>query len=359
MSQDQASRGPSPARRWPWLIYLLLFFAPWRSGLPSLPILLATGAGLALFLFLFLSAPRAGEKRLLPTAAAILVIAGALAFSGGIWTVIAIYAAALAGELRPFRKACIVVVVFALLVAAFAFVIRQPITYWDLGVFMMLAAGFGAASRVRLEDQTRALAEARGEVRRLAEVAERERIGRDLHDLLGRSLTLIALKADLAARLIRRDADAAERETQEIATAARSALGEVRAAVQGMRDVSLSDEVEVSRAALATAGVGCEVTGDAAGVPVSARAVLAMALREAVTNVIRHAGADLCTIAIEADKDRVRLSVKDNGDGRGLAEGGGLSGMRDRLRAAGGLLDIDAGEQGTRVTAVLPLGSVA
>jgi len=191
-------------------------------------------------------------------------------------------------------------------------------------------------------------------VRRLAGTAERERIARDLHDVVGRTLTLIALKSDLAVRLVTRDAAAAEAEMRAVADAARAGLSDVRAALDGQAGGSLAQEAKASSAALEAAGVALRVLGDPAEVPPDAGAVLAMTLREAVTNVIRHAAATTCTIEVVSADGGAQLTVADNGRGGSFREGNGLTGMRQRLAAAGGTLSVRSDRGGTQLVAGLP-----
>nr|WP_248284276.1 sensor histidine kinase [Qipengyuania pacifica] len=219
----------------------------------------------------------------------------------------------------------------------------------------------GAAniSRAALEDKNQALAESRDEVRQLAAAAERERIGRDLHDLLGRTLTLIAIKADLAAKLSDRDSDEARKEMREIAAAARQGLADVRSAVNGMTGATLSRELATSQAALSVAGIRCKIEGDADRIDPGSSAVLAMALREAITNVIRHSGASLCEIILKQQPGGLEMTVSDNGHGEAVRAGGGISGLRSRLGAAGGDLAVRGTSEGTRLVARLPQGAAA
>ena len=139
-----------------------------------------------------------------------------------------------------------------------------------------------------------------------------------------------------------------------VGEAARAGLADVRAALAGQPGGSLAHETAASIDALGIAGVRADVAGDPAAVPDNAGAILAMTLREAVTNVIRHAGATHCAITIERIADAARLVVADNGNGGVLREGNGLTGMRERLAAAGGTLAIAAGAPGTRLVANVP-----
>ncbi len=219
---------------------------------------------------------------------------------------------------------------------------------------LIVMTGLSTVSRESLYEHNRALAEAQDEVRRLSRTAERERIARDLHDLIGRSLTLVALKADLAARLIATEPARAAAEMRGVAEVAREGLAEVRASLAGMAGGSLGREADASRAALAAAGIDATLEGDPDTIPPEAGAVLAMTLREAVTNVIRHAGATQCRLSIAAANGVARLAVVDDGRGGSFLEGFGLAGMRQRLTAAGGTLTLGPAHPGTRIEATVP-----
>lgn len=363
---DTSARPGGRVMRWEaidhpviWLAYLPLFFIPWAIKLPSPPQMIAAGVGLAVFLGVYFLSLKAAGWRLIALAVTALLLSFALAFTNSNWTVVAVYAAAMIAELRPAWRASLGVGAFAAASAALALLTKQPAIYWVLGVFLMIMVGIGNISRAALQDKNAALAAAQSEVRHFAAAAERERIGRDLHDLLGRTLTLIALKADLAARLSGSDAEKAAAEMRDVAAAAREGLAEVRAAVSGMTGASLAREIAASHTALAAAGIACEVEGDAQSIDPGTSAVLAMALREAVTNVIRHSGARTCRIALIQQATGLELTISDDGDGQAVRPGGGLAGLTARLSAAGGELAVEGDRQGTRLTARVPQEALA
>ena len=195
------------------------------------------------------------------------------------------------------------------------------------------------------------------EVRRLAALAERERIGRDLHDLLGHTLSLVAIKSELARRLALEDPPRAQREMAEVERVARHALGEVRAAVTGMRRSDLASELASARLMLEASGVRFEGELPAGlALPPSIEAPLALVLREAVTNIHRHARASTASVGFDMGKERFDMQISDNGRGGVAAHGNGISGMRERVRALGGFLEIDSPPaRGTRLRASVPL----
>jgi two-component system sensor histidine kinase DesK len=179
--------------------------------------------------------------------------------------------------------------------------------------------------------------------RDLAIVEERERVARDVHDVLGHSLTVVTVKAELAERLVDLDPARAKEELAEIQALSRQALAEIRATVGGLRVARLGDELASARTALAGAGIEGHVPDDPSAVDPRHRTVLAWVLREAVTNVVRHSDADNCWVELATN----RLTVRD--DGRGLGgrpEGNGIRGLRERVGAAGGRLSLETGPEG-------------
>jgi two-component system sensor histidine kinase DesK len=211
----------------------------------------------------------------------------------------------------------------------------------------------------RLMELVRELDAARAQVAELAAREERLRISRDLHDLLGHNLSVIALKSQLARRLLGRDQAAAEGEVHDIESVARTSLQEARAAVLGLRSASLASELERAREALAAAGIEAEVRGPS---PLTANAetLLGFAAREAVTNVIRHSGASRCEIAVRQVKDVAELEVRDDGLGaESLEEAGtGLRGLAERMAEAGGTLEAGPLKGGGfRLVARVPLAA--
>ena len=190
----------------------------------------------------------------------------------------------------------------------------------------------------------------------LAAVAERERIARDLHDVLGHTLSVIVLKAELAGRLIVLDPQRAANEIGDVERAARSALAEVREAIGGYRARGLVAEIEAARRTLDAAGVRlkCDTMPSSnTGLRVHEETVLTLALREAVTNIVRHARATTCTLQFQIEDNQHRLSVEDDGQHAVLREGNGLRGMRERVEALGGRVSLDR-SSGTRLLITLP-----
>jgi two-component system, NarL family, sensor histidine kinase DesK len=201
------------------------------------------------------------------------------------------------------------------------------------------------------------LERANSEIERLSQEAERERIARDLHDLLGHTLTVIAVKLDLARRLLSRDSDRARNEIVEAEQTARNALAEVREAVSGYRAEGLNAEISRARRSLLSADV--QLTTALAPVYLSSRQVnvLCLALREAVTNIVRHAHATVCRVALVEKDGTIHFTVEDNGLGGQIREGNGLRGMRERLQSIAGTMKLTGSANGgTSLEITLPAG---
>jgi two-component system, NarL family, sensor histidine kinase DesK len=202
------------------------------------------------------------------------------------------------------------------------------------------------------------LERANSEIERLSQEAERERIARDLHDLLGHTLTAITVKLDLARRLLSHDSDRARNEIVEAEQTARNALAEVREAVSGYRAEGLDAEIGRARRSLLSADVKLTTTLAPVNLSSHQANVLCLALREAVTNIVRHAHASVCHVAL-LEKDRtIHFTIEDNGLGGRICEGNGLRGMRERLQSMAGTVKVaGSANGGTSLELTLPLAT--
>jgi two-component system sensor histidine kinase DesK len=200
----------------------------------------------------------------------------------------------------------------------------------------------------------RKLLRAQEEIEHLAKIAERERIARDLHDVLGHTLSVIVLKSELASKLVEIDPARAKAEMADVEQTARTALSEVRQAIGGYRSNGLAAELAQARATLETAGITVECEQVPIAMPATQESVLSLAVREAVTNVVRHAQAARCRLELKTTDGICRLSIQDDGLGGFQPEGNGLAGMRQRVEALGGTLQRET-RGGTRLQITLPL----
>jgi two-component system sensor histidine kinase DesK len=263
-------------------------------------------------------------------------------------------------NLRRGALACIVRMLFPLV----PLIVTAIALEWPWGVMATMVAiclFVGLSSLMGQISVRKNLAERMSmrEVRRLAASAERERIGRDLHDLLGHTLSLITLKLELSRKLFDHDAEAAKSELAEAEQVARKALAEVRAAVTGIRATGFAGELASAGLLLRASGV----TLTAADMPLLPAAVddtLALALREAVTNIHRHAYASHARVDVKLTDSHVHMRVRDDGRGGVDAHGNGLNGMRERVEGLGGTLAIDSGrDHGTDLRIAIPLPAAA
>ncbi|MGI4828000.1 MAG: sensor histidine kinase [Janthinobacterium lividum] len=351
-----------------WLAYLVFFVIEpleRRSAVYWAENLAIMGVFLAMYIaFLFVKTTKAG---LCLVAAMIVLGVVTLPFNGGATSFI-IYAAALA-PYAVISGPWVVAIVLgdALLVGFEEWHLRFSPVAIAINVFFTVVVGgtnFMFAQKQRADCKLRMKQE---EIEALAAVAERERIARDLHDVLGHTLSVIVLKSELAGRLLERDLAAAEGgvatslsrarvEIGDVERTARTALAEVREAIGGYRARGLGAEIEAARETLATAGVTLHTEGDLSHTPLTAaeETVLALALREAVTNIVRHAQATACRLTIVVQQGVHRLSIEDDGHHATAREGNGLRGMRERVESLGGQLSLTR-ERGTQLLIELPL----
>jgi two-component system, NarL family, sensor histidine kinase DesK len=360
------SRSPdNDAPGWPpyvWLLYLGFLFMPltWRQ--PGWGWLAATLASLAVFFGLYLH--HLGN-RWHPSIALVIAVAALcyaleplnpfadtyLAYAG------AFAPLALPGLVRPLLLTAALLAVLAVEVL----LLGQPPVIVAISSLLAVACCLGNAFARDNRRRNFALRLSQEEVRRLAAVAERERIGRDLHDLLGHTLSLVAIKGELAGKLVTRDPAAAAREIGEVTQIARDALNQVRTAVTGIRSAQLAGELASARTLLESCGIELTCRQEARELPPGVETALALIVREAATNIQRHAGAtraeiEISTRAAVPQGAAVTLRVSDNGRGGIAARGNGLAGIGERVRSLGGTLEIDSpAGAGTVLRALLPL----
>ncbi|MFJ6212821.1 sensor histidine kinase [Streptomyces sp. NPDC092296] len=367
-----------------WMVYLAYPIGNLTSGRHGTTATVLGGVGLAVFLGCYIGLVIVrnfgGDRWRLTLWPVVVMLAIAIATSFGLgqeWLTLFAYASVTLGVVLPSRYALGGVVGITALTAAVALAVHADA---DTLPSVLLPAFLGGAAMTglqRLVRTMRELREAREAVAHLAAADERLRLARDLHDLLGHSLSLITLKSELAGRFLEQDRyDDARQQVADIERVGRQSLVDVREAVGGYRQPRLAVELAAARTALTAAGVAVEVRGAAVdglpGLGPDEEGALGWALREAVTNVVRHAeGATRCTVALDADWSdeghHAVLEVTDNGSGRtartrtpGIG-GHGLAGLGERLALAGGRLETGPAPRGKgfRLRAAVPLRTTA
>jgi two-component system sensor histidine kinase DesK len=343
-----------------WVCYLGFFFVQPAVEHVSLNKWLWDGVGGAIFLVLYwgiflLEKPRG----LVHVAGIVLLGILFLPFNAGACTFFIFAASLLPFSVPTQRQALIGLGIIAAIGGTEGLLLHTSV--WELfwaAIFPLFIGGSNIffAERNRMNSQLR---KANEEIENLAKVAERERIARDLHDVLGHTLSVITLKSELAGKLVDRDPQRAEKEIREVEQISRQALSDVRDAIRGYRSQGLVAELAQAKTTLETAGL--TVQCDAATtvkLPAVQESVLSLAVREAVTNVVRHAQARTCRMRLEQQNGSCKFEIHDDGCGSSNGEGNGLRGMRERVEMLGGTLDRST-EAGTTITITLPLKEVA
>ncbi|HET9283673.1 MAG TPA: sensor histidine kinase [Candidatus Angelobacter sp.] len=337
-----------------WLIYL--------TGIPAYAYLARetprfwaiTIVEMVVFLALYFRGYWVKGKPLLWIVAAITLIGIIAAPTNSSASVYFIYAASFVAYTGEAGFAIRILPVILAVIGVETWIFHLPLYFWvPAVVFSIMIGGVNIFYRQRDRDNKKLLM-AQEEVEHLAKVAERERIARDLHDVLGHTLSVIVLKSELAAKLAEKDPARAASEIKEVERISREALAQVRNTVRGYQALSLQAEAEQAAATLQAAGMKVACDFAPAQLPPTHEGVLALALREAVTNVIRHSQAKSCDLRLRPVEGGCELVVKDDGCGSMSPEGAGLTGMRYRVEALGGKLQRDI-KPGTRLVITLPV----
>jgi two-component system sensor histidine kinase DesK len=353
---------PSFARWLPfvWFVWLVWLFGPLMFGDRGMEHWLwPTLASLPAFVVLYGVAKVMSRRHAFWFALAI----GALAMLISPWNAFAmtylIYACVVAADWGETRRSVGLIVALLLAYTAEWITLQLPWAFLTIvWLNCLIVAGMSLYGRIQRERRAE-LRLSMDEVRRLAASAERERIGRDLHDLLGHTLSMVALKSELAGRLIHRDPNAAHREMVDVARVSREALSQVRSAVSGIRAAAMAAELASARLLLEAAGVQMEYWHDPQALPGDVETCLALVVREAVTNIQRHARANRVEVTVIVGVDRVVMRIRDDGRGGVNERGNGLTGMRERIVAHGGELWIESPRgKGTGIEIRLPLARI-
>lgn len=373
-----------------WILWLPLFIPSLVSLAQSHPSparlsisILGAIAFFALYLWMSWQAARtlaAPAPRTFPTgvslwAPVVALVALGIGFTlidGYSWGTLLIYTSSGVSGWLPGRKAVPVVFGLVLFIAVILGIkghiaeAISPMGFVGIVGAIVIAFGWSIANSQRLRIAREEMAQA------AAINEERLRIARDLHDLLGHNLSLIALKSELARRLVDVAPDRAASELSDIEVVARKALREVREAVASYRQPTLAGELQGAREMLAAAGIGFRYEGETnatpmtSGLPPEVESMLSWAVREGVTNVIRHSGAHQCTIRVSREPSDIRIEVIDDGHGSLVtdtgdsvdvgASGNGLRGLAERVAALGGSMEAgQAGNGGFRLSVAAPL----
>jgi two-component system sensor histidine kinase DesK len=348
------------AHAWPrfiWLMYLVFLFLPALFPHQRAGWLRETLATLPVFCALYYWSTHSSRRGAVCALIGIALLDYLLTPVNPFANTYLVYTAALLpfaipGFLRPLLLTLGLIAVHVVEV----FILGVPPIGAAFAALLAMGCCLGNSAMVESRLKSEALLISNQELHRLAAIAERERIGRDLHDLLGHTLSLIAIKSELAGKLMARDREQAAREVAEVTGIARDALRQVRVAVTGMRAAALEAEFSSARALLEPSGVTVSFQRDLTELPPEIETALAMIVREATTNIQRHAEAGKARMEVRARPGEVVLTVSDDGRGGITRHGTGLTGIGERVRSLGGTLTIDSPPgRGTVLRARFPL----
>ncbi len=337
------------------LIYLAFLFLPWLFYPPRVIDVVVALLAVAIYLPLHFQALKTENPNRLYFIAAIATLGVAMApFQNG-YSVFHIYAVAAAGYLQPLRVSRITLGVCILAFAGSGLLFDRYTLEIVVGMVISIIVWTSTLADAQLHAVHEQAERERTLDSQQASIVERERIARDLHDLLGHTLTLVSLKADLAGRLIDTDPASARSAIEDIQSSSRQALADVRATLRGV--VATSSEQEIANAidALNAADIKLTTEGYLPGLSPEADSAIGLTIREAITNIVRHSSATAVTISF--DSNRPGVTITDNGDALAVNEGNGLSGLRRRLEALGGILSVGKnrlGDSGIKIQATLP-----
>jgi len=337
-----------------WLIYSL----PFLVSSVMAPIEPWTKAGLlvlyAAFLMLYLGGHLMHGPRILWIVAGLDVIAIIGSLQNPAAASFFIYGSALIARGFPQRQAMRALAAQLLIGTIAASALNMQWWYYMMSVIISALIGAVTIQAAAKAAGDAKLRMAQEEIERIAKLAERERIARDLHDLLGHTLSVVVLKSELAQKLLSRDPSRASQEIAEVERIARQGLAEVREAITGYRATGLAAEMEHVRETLVAAGIDATIEARPVSLAPAQETAFSLALREAVTNVIRHSAAKQCHIRFYAQDGSALMEVQDDGRGSNAPFGNGLNGMRERIQALGGAL-LRETDRGTRLTISVPL----
>ncbi|MBL4853185.1 hypothetical protein JYT93_00560 [bacterium AH-315-J19] len=323
-----------------YLVYLLFYVVPWFFQAPTLTDIIVFVVALLFFLPLhFIAFNKPSSKFvgvIIMTQAIGLIIAPFHGMAG----VFHIYASVQAGFQRPVKRAGILIALLALSFLLLSLFIRE--SWFEIAMVLFIGAVIGISCMASAEEMEHLEYLERTSVldKQRAALEERERIAADLHDLLGHTLTMVALKSEVADKFLDTDIERARLEIREIRNEARAALSDVRQAVSGMSATTIKAEVERAKQALQAAGIDFKITGKLPDVNTHQDKVLGLAIREAVTNIVRHSKAQNAVLTFVQGENGLDISIKDDGIGGNFTPGAGLTGLRRRIESLGGHVEI-------------------
>lgn len=327
-----------------WLCYLLIFFFNFIFMPPSTEVVIATCIAIPIFLVVYFSAFHRGQTGLLFHIFLIYLIGAVMAHFHFGASVFFVYAASFCAALNSVKKGILVITILISLIVLQAAVFDfQPYFYLP-AIFFSLIIGLSNIYMSEIGRKNKVIKQSQQDIKHIAAQAERERIARDLHDIIGHTFSLISKKSELAAKLIDQSPERAKQEISDIERESKQALAQVREAVSGYRKTDFFSELSAAKALCRAAEIKLESHID----PLASELVetrrlnqpIGYILREAITNIVKHSSADTCYVTIALNSNRLKLTIMDNGKGEKLANGNGLNGIKERVNSLSGTFAI-------------------
>ena len=338
-----------------WLVFLAFFYIQPVMEHPSWRSLMTANAIVAVFLVLYFSVfwVRAPFTYLLLVCMAAMGL-GLANINQGSSVFIIFTSSFIPWVTGTAKRALIALSMLVTAIALHVALFHPPPGFWVTSLVVTLGVGL---SNIHFADKNRddhKLRMAQSEIEHLAKVAERERIARDLHDVLGHTLSVIIVKSTLAGKLLEKYPEKARSEIADIEKVSREAMADIRNTLRGYSTYKLSEEIQRAQSTLSCAGVTLQAETAEIKMTPAQESVIALIMREAVTNVVRHSQAKNCKLRLAASNGDCVFEIQDDGRGGSLLEGNGLRGMRERVEALGGTITRDM-SAGTRLTFEFPL----
>jgi two-component system sensor histidine kinase DesK len=313
-------------------------------------------AGLITFLVLYFRAFSVQQHELALYIAAICLIGVGLSevtFGANIFFV---YAAAFCGEFYNKRKAFLSLILVLVFTAFYAVITDKSSYFWIPAIFMSITLGLLNIHHSEVLKKNKALKQSQQETKQLAKIAERERISRDLHDLLGHSLSVITLKSELAGKMIDKgiSLDKIKAEIKAVEQLSQKTLAQVRDAVKGYNVATINGEILQVKVATEAANIELIASIEVESLPLNVESELALIIREAITNVIRHAETEKVWIVLKNVTTHLILTISDQGQITTNKEQSGMQNMRTRIAHLGGKMEVE-NTPNTQLTFTLPI----
>ncbi|MGQ8364158.1 histidine kinase [Glaciecola sp. 1036] len=324
-----------------WLLYLALYYFNFFFKLPSPPELILSILATLVFLVLYFSAYRRQGLALALHILAFFLIGALCVFINLGASVFMVYAASFCAQFPNAKHGFTGVLLIIVGIGLYALIFQLPLVFYAPAMFFALLVG---GTNIYFADTARKnfiIKKSQQEIQQLATIAERERIARDLHDLIGHTFSLITRKAELAQKLLKIDVQKAESELADIENESRQALSQVREAVSGYRTTTLENELTAAKYLCEAAELEFQSDIPQLDLPDHINHAFAYILKEAMTNICRHSEASIVRVLLNSKDQHLMFYIQDNGNAQDLSYGNGLTGIKERVESLNGEFSVN------------------